>query len=197
ITTSGLLLLVLGFTPGLVASLLFLDQPWDSIVVFVFEFEVHVATAKMRQQRGDVACLVTKRWKGGACKLLCKEAFSLALEEQSLDHFKTSFMIKMIKGMKASSINDLEKNEGVRKQSMEEEEVSLVDGVFEGAFGALEALEMEALVDAMEEMLCFGGQFTASPIRFDVRREDHHLVKKKWECRIVGNKVVEESLDRW
>nr|GFC13066.1 hypothetical protein [Tanacetum cinerariifolium] len=34
--------------------------------------------------------------------------------------------------------------------SMEEEEVSLVDGVFEGAFRALEALEIEALVDAME-----------------------------------------------
>ncbi|GKB21877.1 hypothetical protein Tco_0855800 [Tanacetum coccineum] len=33
--------------------------------------------------------------------------------------------------------------------SMEEEEVSLVNGVFEGAFGAL-ALEIEALVDAME-----------------------------------------------
>ncbi|GJY81685.1 ATP-dependent DNA helicase PIF1-like protein [Tanacetum coccineum] len=33
--------------------------------------------------------------------------------------------------------------------SMEEEDVSLVDGVFEGAFGAL-ALEMEALVDAMD-----------------------------------------------
>ncbi|GJU56613.1 MAK10-like protein [Tanacetum coccineum] len=34
--------------------------------------------------------------------------------------------------------------------SMEEEEVSLVDGVFEGAFGAL-ALEMEALVDSIEQ----------------------------------------------
>ncbi|GJZ63651.1 RNA-directed DNA polymerase, eukaryota, reverse transcriptase zinc-binding domain protein [Tanacetum coccineum] len=34
------------------------------------------------------------------------------------------------------------------KQSMEGEEVPLVDGVFEGALGAL-ALEMEALVDAM------------------------------------------------
>ncbi|GKC48430.1 hypothetical protein Tco_1066152 [Tanacetum coccineum] len=33
--------------------------------------------------------------------------------------------------------------------SMEDEEVSLVDGVLEGALGAL-ALEMEALVDAME-----------------------------------------------
>ncbi|GKE37886.1 hypothetical protein Tco_1461291, partial [Tanacetum coccineum] len=32
--------------------------------------------------------------------------------------------------------------------SIEEEEVPLVDGVFEGALGAL-ALEMEALVDAM------------------------------------------------
>ncbi|GKA38932.1 putative reverse transcriptase domain-containing protein [Tanacetum coccineum] len=37
----------------------------------------------------------------------------------------------------------------VSDKSMEDEEVSLVDGVFEGAFGAL-ALEMEALVDAME-----------------------------------------------
>nr|GEW16688.1 hypothetical protein [Tanacetum cinerariifolium] len=35
-------------------------------------------------------------------------------------------------------------------KSMDEEEVSLVDGIFKGAFGALEALEMEALVDAME-----------------------------------------------
>nr|GEV25616.1 hypothetical protein [Tanacetum cinerariifolium] len=34
--------------------------------------------------------------------------------------------------------------------SMKEEEISLVDGVFEGAFGALEALEMEALVDTVE-----------------------------------------------
>nr|GEX33695.1 hypothetical protein [Tanacetum cinerariifolium] len=34
------------------------------------------------------------------------------------------------------------------KLSMEEEEVPLVDGVFEGALGAL-ALEMKALVDAM------------------------------------------------
>nr|GEV91508.1 hypothetical protein [Tanacetum cinerariifolium] len=37
--------------------------------------------------------------------------------------------------------------------SMEDEEVSLVDGVFEGALGAL-ALEMEALVDAM---VVYGG----------------------------------------
>nr|GEW13425.1 hypothetical protein [Tanacetum cinerariifolium] len=35
-------------------------------------------------------------------------------------------------------------------QSMEDKEMYLVDGVFEGAFGSLEALEMEALVDAME-----------------------------------------------
>ncbi|GJZ43731.1 hypothetical protein Tco_0590986, partial [Tanacetum coccineum] len=33
--------------------------------------------------------------------------------------------------------------------SIEDEEVSLVDGVLEGALGALEALEMEALVDVM------------------------------------------------
>nr|GEU43983.1 hypothetical protein [Tanacetum cinerariifolium] len=41
----------------------------------------------------------------------------------------------------------------IGKMSMEEEEVSLVDGVFEGALGAL-ALEMEALVDAM---VVYGG----------------------------------------
>nr|GEX01515.1 hypothetical protein [Tanacetum cinerariifolium] len=35
-------------------------------------------------------------------------------------------------------------------QSIEDEEVSLVDGVLEGALGALEALEMESLVDAMD-----------------------------------------------
>ncbi|GJY40417.1 hypothetical protein Tco_0427687 [Tanacetum coccineum] len=34
--------------------------------------------------------------------------------------------------------------------SIEDEEVSLVDGVLEGALGALEALEIEALVDAMD-----------------------------------------------
>ncbi|GKD35624.1 hypothetical protein Tco_1251133, partial [Tanacetum coccineum] len=34
--------------------------------------------------------------------------------------------------------------------SIEDEEVSLVDGVLEGALGALEALEIEALVEAIE-----------------------------------------------
>nr|GEY54420.1 hypothetical protein [Tanacetum cinerariifolium] len=38
----------------------------------------------------------------------------------------------------------------VTKLSMEEEEVPLVDDVFEGALGALVALEMEALVDVMD-----------------------------------------------
>nr|GEX04883.1 hypothetical protein [Tanacetum cinerariifolium] len=33
---------------------------------------VFVAATEVGQQGGDVACLVTKRWKGGACKLLCK-----------------------------------------------------------------------------------------------------------------------------
>ncbi|GKD68643.1 hypothetical protein Tco_1322733, partial [Tanacetum coccineum] len=33
---------------------------------------------------------------------------------------------------------------------MEDEEVPLVDGVFKGALGALEGLEVEALVDVME-----------------------------------------------
>nr|GEU30144.1 hypothetical protein [Tanacetum cinerariifolium] len=45
---------------------------------------------------------------------------------------------------------DVEEVGDLGMQSMEEKVVSLVDGVFEGAFGALEALEMEALVDAME-----------------------------------------------
>ncbi|GJR12889.1 hypothetical protein Tco_0795541 [Tanacetum coccineum] len=57
---------------------------------------------------------------------------------------------------------------------MEDEEVPLVDGVFK-------ALEIEALVDAMEVRI-------AEASRFDARREDHHLVQKKWECRIVGNR---------
>nr|GEX96807.1 hypothetical protein [Tanacetum cinerariifolium] len=55
---------------------------------------------------------------------------------------------------------------------MDVEEVSLVDGVLEGAFGALAS-------------------------RFDVRREEHHLVEKKWKCRIVGNRGVRESLGGW
>ncbi|GJR76207.1 hypothetical protein Tco_0088572 [Tanacetum coccineum] len=45
-------------------------------------------------------------------------------------------------------------------ESMEDEEVVMVDGVFEGEFGAL-------------------GEKTC---RFVARREDHHLVEKKWEC---------------
>ncbi|GKB81816.1 hypothetical protein Tco_0948711 [Tanacetum coccineum] len=36
------------------------------------------------------------------------------------------------------------------KKSIEDEEVSLVDGVLKGALGALEALEIEALVDAKD-----------------------------------------------
>nr|GEX94801.1 hypothetical protein [Tanacetum cinerariifolium] len=35
------------------------------------------------------------------------------------------------------------------EDSMEDEEVPLVNGVFKGALGALEALDMEAQVDAM------------------------------------------------
>ncbi|GKC56174.1 hypothetical protein Tco_1083772 [Tanacetum coccineum] len=41
-------------------------------------------------------------------------------------------------------------------EAMENDEVALVDGVFEGAFGALgdeKGLEVEALVDAMEVMV--------------------------------------------
>ncbi|GJU56187.1 hypothetical protein Tco_1229901 [Tanacetum coccineum] len=35
-------------------------------------------------------------------------------------------------------------------ESIKDEEVATVDGVFEGAFGALEGLEVEALMDAMK-----------------------------------------------
>ncbi|GKC29632.1 hypothetical protein Tco_1036926 [Tanacetum coccineum] len=28
----------------------------------------------------------------------------------------------------------------------------------------------------------------AEASRFDIRREDHHFVQKKWECRMVGNR---------
>ncbi|GJU29981.1 hypothetical protein Tco_1173570 [Tanacetum coccineum] len=40
-------------------------------------------------------------------------------------------------------------------EAMEDDEVALMDGVFEGAFGALgdESLEVEALVDTMEVMV--------------------------------------------
>nr|GEY39742.1 hypothetical protein [Tanacetum cinerariifolium] len=57
-------------------------------------------------------------------------------------------------------------------KSMEEEEVPLVDGVFEGALGALEDEE------------------DGEASRFDIQREDHHFVQKKWECRMVGNQEV-------
>ncbi|GJT14490.1 hypothetical protein Tco_0861532 [Tanacetum coccineum] len=84
-------------------------------------------------------------------------------------------------------------------QSIKEEEVPLVDGVFEGALGAL-ALEMEALVDAMVDfpkpVQAFWVRIAeASP--FDVRIEDHHFVQKKWEHHIVGNREVRESLGKW
>nr|GEY12400.1 hypothetical protein [Tanacetum cinerariifolium] len=44
---------------------------------------------------------------------------------------------------------DVEEVGDLSLESIDDEEVTTVDGVFEGAFGAL-GLEMEALVDAME-----------------------------------------------
>ncbi|GKB17635.1 hypothetical protein Tco_0851558 [Tanacetum coccineum] len=46
---------------------------------------------------------------------------------------------------------DVEEVGDLSLESLEDEEVAMVDGVFEGAFGELEGLEMEALVDAMEQ----------------------------------------------
>ncbi|GJT30835.1 hypothetical protein Tco_0911110 [Tanacetum coccineum] len=48
---------------------------------------------------------------------------------------------------------DVEEVGDLSLESMEDEEVATVDGVFEGAFGELEGLEVEALVDAMEVMV--------------------------------------------
>ncbi|GKA37642.1 hypothetical protein Tco_0724207 [Tanacetum coccineum] len=51
---------------------------------------------------------------------------------------------------------DVEEDGDLSLKAIEDEEVALVDGVFEGAFGALgdesllDGLEVEALVDAME-----------------------------------------------
>ncbi|GKC09391.1 hypothetical protein Tco_1001001 [Tanacetum coccineum] len=48
---------------------------------------------------------------------------------------------------------DVEEVGDLSLESMEDEEVATVDGVFEGSFGALEGLKMEALVDAIEVMV--------------------------------------------
>nr|GEZ41366.1 reverse transcriptase domain-containing protein [Tanacetum cinerariifolium] len=45
---------------------------------------VFVAAAKIRQQRGDVACLVTKRWKGGA--ILMQREKAIAYASRQLKH---------------------------------------------------------------------------------------------------------------
>nr|GEY85276.1 hypothetical protein [Tanacetum cinerariifolium] len=48
---------------------------------------------------------------------------------------------------------DVEEDGDLSLEAMEDEEVALVDGVFEGAFGALadkNGLKVETLVDAME-----------------------------------------------
>ncbi|GJZ74242.1 hypothetical protein Tco_0638388 [Tanacetum coccineum] len=47
---------------------------------------------------------------------------------------------------------DVEKVGDLSLEAMEDEEVAMVDGVFEGAFSAL-GDEMEALVDTMEVMV--------------------------------------------
>ncbi|GKF81486.1 hypothetical protein Tco_0240088, partial [Tanacetum coccineum] len=51
---------------------------------------------------------------------------------------------------------DVEEVGDLSLEAMEDDEVVLVDGVFEGAFGALgdqKGLEVEALVDFMEVMM--------------------------------------------
>ncbi|GKD95108.1 hypothetical protein Tco_1374945 [Tanacetum coccineum] len=48
---------------------------------------------------------------------------------------------------------DVEEVGDLSLELMKDEEVATVDGVFEGAFGALEGLEVEALMDVMEVMV--------------------------------------------
>nr|GEU65666.1 hypothetical protein [Tanacetum cinerariifolium]GEX62350.1 hypothetical protein [Tanacetum cinerariifolium]GEX62571.1 hypothetical protein [Tanacetum cinerariifolium] len=63
----------------------------------------------------------------------------------------------MVESFETLSYRDVEKDDDLSLEAMEDEEVALVDGVFEGAFGPLgnercllDGLEVEALVDAIE-----------------------------------------------
>ncbi|GJV72737.1 hypothetical protein Tco_1492732 [Tanacetum coccineum] len=60
-----------------------------------------------------------------------------------------------VKVVKACVQWDVEEVGDLSLEAMEDDEVVLVDGVFEGAFGALgdQSLEVEALVDFMEVMM--------------------------------------------
>nr|GEX14105.1 hypothetical protein [Tanacetum cinerariifolium] len=54
--------------------------------------------------------------------------------------------------VKACVLWDVEEVGDLSLEEMEDEEVAMVDGVFEGAFGAL-GLEVKALVDVIEVMV--------------------------------------------
>ncbi|GJZ78734.1 reverse transcriptase domain-containing protein [Tanacetum coccineum] len=90
---------------------------------------------------------------------------------------------------------DVEEVGDLSLESMEDEEVATVDGVFEGAFGALGdktwfgggsfggchgGLWWLIMDEEDDEVISF------LAIQFVAQREDHHLVEKKWECRIIG-----------
>ncbi|GJV15224.1 hypothetical protein Tco_1360547 [Tanacetum coccineum] len=61
------------------------------------------------------------------------------------------FLIKLCyKGGEGDGVLNWTSSGVIGERSIKDEEVSLVDGVLEGALGALEALEIEALVDAMD-----------------------------------------------
>ncbi|GJW85584.1 hypothetical protein Tco_0158729 [Tanacetum coccineum] len=85
------------------------------------------------------------------------ESFKLVPQSPNIEFVCTKeddgdvLFIEIIRKYDDSREEELEEDENTMTEglgSMEEEEVPLVDGVFEGALGAL-ALEMEALVDAM------------------------------------------------
>ncbi|GKA71194.1 hypothetical protein Tco_0777333 [Tanacetum coccineum] len=66
-----------------------------------------------------------------------------------------SFPVEVFPGSVLSIFSDVEDVGDLTLEAMEDIEVVMVDGVFEGAFRALgdESLELEAFVDAMEVMV--------------------------------------------
>ncbi|GJR93194.1 hypothetical protein Tco_0265368 [Tanacetum coccineum] len=77
---------------------------------------------------------------------------------------------------------------------MDDEEVPLVDGVFEGSLGALEALEMEALVDVMELNTTYPlPSDTAYPVLCLIHLTMTKVIKGEFE-KIMDIKVEDVSL---
>ncbi|GJT64470.1 reverse transcriptase domain-containing protein [Tanacetum coccineum] len=65
-------------------------------------------------------------------------------------HFEMPKALISDRGGEGDGVSNWTSSGVIDERSIEDEEVSLVDGVLEGALGALEALELEGLVDAMD-----------------------------------------------